>query len=156
MLLNKIKLHLTVTFLLTATISQFLSFIYKVNITSHWYQLPLIGYSPAWLIKPIPLFPLRIPMVHGNRKWRNLTILSFHFHYPSPISSVPTPFSAFTVALAPSGFLLFIFCFPFFTSSLPLSGVLLPSPRNGEKSTEPLIGSVNPVKGTRTLMGCVG
>lgn len=119
MLRNKIKLHLTVTFLLTATIFQFLSFIYKMNITSHRYQLPLIGYSPAWLIKPIPLFPLRttrIPMIHGNRKWCNLAILSFHFHYPLPVSSVPAPFSAacFYSSFGAVRFSPFYFLFSFF------------------------------------------
>lgn len=119
MLRNKIKLHLTVTFLLTATIFQFLSFIYKMNITSHRYQLPLIGYSPAWLIKPMPLFPLRttrIPMIHGNRKWCNLAILSFHFHYPLPVSSVPAPFSAacFYSSFGAVRFSPFYFLFSFF------------------------------------------
>lgn len=52
----------------------------------------------------------------------------------SPLSLPLFQPHAFTVALTPSGFLLFIFCFSFFfTSSLPLSGVLLPSPPKRRK-----------------------
>lgn len=50
-------------------------------------------------------------------------------------------------------FFFFLLLFSLFTGPLPLSTVLLLPLRNDEKSTEPLIGSVNPIEGTRTLMG---
>ena len=68
---------------------------------------------------------------------------------------VPFQSHAFTVILRTFFFFFFIFfiLFSLFTGPLPLSTVLLLPLRNDEKSTEPLIGSVNPIEGTRTLMG---
>lgn len=75
----------------------------------------------------------------------------FHFHYLLPVSSSLAAFvsRAFTAASPPSTFF-------FLSHSVPARYfcpvVLLFSLRNDEKSTQPLIGSVNPVQRTHTLM----
>ena len=72
------------------------------------------------------------------------------------VASTPGRFSSFSSFFAPSPFYRFTASLSL-SLSLSLRCIVVFSPRrNDEKSTEPLIGSVNPVGATCTLMGRVG
>lgn len=106
-----------------------------------------IGYFWIWSTKSYYMLGL-----FCTRKFRQ-HYLAFHFifiilyRFSCPFS-IARFYSYFTYI-----FFFFLLLFSLFTGPLPLSTVLLLPLRNDEKSTEPLIGSVNPIEGTRTLMG---